>query len=68
VPAKASKDGLEVGKAGRSQGVVVDGTVSVGRDSRLDGGGHLVRELVKDLQEPTSDLRHLFGHLCIVTI
>ena len=55
-------------QAGGPQGVVVDDTVSVERDGRLDGGGHLVGELVTACQQPPGDRRHLFRPLCFVTI
>ena len=55
-------------QAGGPQGVVVDGTVSVDRDGRLDGRGHLVGELVRAFQQPPGDRRYLFRQLCFVTI
>ena len=55
-------------QAGGSQSVVVDDTVSVERDGGLNGGGHLVGELVRTFQQPPGDRRDLLSHLCLVTI
>jgi hypothetical protein len=46
VVAEAPQDGLEVDQARGSQGAMVDDTVSIERDGRFDGGGHLVGEVV----------------------